>query len=147
MVRADLHVCATRWALLCVTLLIAAEPVRAQQTDLPVRLIPLPESVTRGVGEFILADSVRIVVYAPSERLGEVAGFLSRVIQLRTGFRVAIDSDRGAGSTIVLDEHAVLPNDEGYELAVAPNQVRISAATPCSASQIRPGRNVSRHEP
>ncbi|MGI8842619.1 MAG: beta-N-acetylhexosaminidase, partial [Gemmatimonadaceae bacterium] len=130
MVRADLHVCATRWALLCVTLLIAAEPVRAQQTDLPVRLIPLPESVTRGVGEFILADPVRIVVYAPSKRLGEVAGFLSRVIQLRTGFRVAIDSDRGAGSTIVLDEHAVLPNDEGYELAVAPNQVRISAATP-----------------
>ena len=130
MVQTDLHVCATRWALLCVTLIIAAEPVRAQQTDLPVHLIPLPESVTPGVGEYILTDPVRIVLSEPSERLSEVAGFLSQVIWLRTGFRVAVESGRGTGSIIVLDEHGARPNDEGYELTVAPGEVRISAATP-----------------
>lgn len=39
--RADLHVGAASWALLCALLLVAAGPA-AQQTDLPIRLIPLP---------------------------------------------------------------------------------------------------------
>ncbi len=118
------------WALLCAMLLTVAQPVRAQQNDRPVHLIPLPEAVTRGAGEFILTDPVRIVVSEPSERLREVAEFLSQVVRHGTGFRVAVESGRGTGSTIVLDEHGSLPNEEGYELTVSPGEVRISAATP-----------------
>ncbi len=130
MVRLAFRRPALSLALLCAMALTVAHPARAQPTDPPIRLIPLPESVARGDGEFILADPVRIVIAAPSERLVEVADFLSDVIRIRTGFRVAVESGRGAGSTIVLDERGVIPNEEGYQLTVSPGEVRVSAATP-----------------
>lgn len=104
-----------------------AVPVIAQ--DAPtVSIIPAPEHVQPGTGEFTLAYPVVIVVDSPSVRLGEVAEFLANVIRSRTGFTVTVTSEKGAGAAIVLDDHGGSPDDESYELTASRNEVRIAAA-------------------
>ena len=113
-----------------IILLLGQVSLAAAQDGSSIRVIPQPAYVQPLAGAFDLADPVAIVVDSTDIRLTEIAAFLSDVIRNRTGFTVTIGSAESPHAAIVLDERGGAPSDEGYQLTVSPQRVRISGESP-----------------
>jgi hexosaminidase len=101
----------------------------AAQDGSGVRVVPRPEHVQQRAGAFALTDPVAIIADSTNARLSEIATFLATVIRARTGFTVTVGPATGAHSTIALVARGGPPDDEAYEVTVAPQLIRISAAS------------------
>jgi hexosaminidase len=94
-------------------------------------IVPLPQSVTRGHGTFVLTASTVIVADAPFTHLGHQ---LAAMIGPATGFDLGVRPGRAPGSNfLALREDAALEKTlgaEGYRLESTAKGVTIRAATP-----------------
>src|SRR6202043_2476135 len=94
-------------------------------------IVPLPQSVTRGHGTFVLTASTVIVADAPFTHLGHQ---LAAMIGPATGFDLVVRPGRAPGSNfLALREDAALEKTlgaEGYRLESTAKGVTIRAATP-----------------
>jgi hexosaminidase len=115
-----------------VVLVGASLTVAAAQRETPeFALVPLPASVTRGHGAFVLGPSTVIVSDAPETHL---AHQLAAMLGPATGFDLVVRTGRAPGSNFVaLREDAGLGKTlgpEGYRLESTEKGVTIRAAAP-----------------
>ena len=90
-----------------------------------VSIIPAPQHLQPGQGSYRLDAHTRLE--APNDARGrEIAAFLREAIRAQTGIAV---HEGAAAHGIVLKLDPAVQGDEAYRLAVAPQQVTISAAT------------------
>ena len=107
------------------------------------QLVPLPQQMVMGLGEFTLCGPPGAPAPAPTRILAdassrETAEYLAGMLFKSTGFRFAIDSNAGSVAvpqTILLTTNNALPSlgAEGYELTVATNSVVIRAPAAAGA--------------
>jgi hexosaminidase len=98
------------------------------------RLVPAPASLTRlGSQPFVLAESTVVVVDPGNAEVARVGELLAAVLRPSTGFALPVTGENVSSSRrIVLrlaSDRAALGN-EGYELQVSPDSVRIRAPHP-----------------
>ncbi len=95
------------------------------EQQVSVDVIPVPGSVTRGVGPFRITEGTVVEVAAP--RMVAVVERQVAGLRRSTGLPLRDDST-GAGSRIRIVEAPSLPS-EGYALRVSPDELTIEAAT------------------
>ncbi len=98
------------------------------------RVVPAPASVVPGTGApFALTATTRIVVPPRDSGAARVGQMLATLLRPATGFRFAVSAADGAapsgGIALRLGGGAEL-GDEGYELSITPDSVRLTAARP-----------------
>ncbi len=96
-------------------------------------LIPKPQSVTKTGKEFEITDKTAIYVDSGSEEILSIANYLSQKLRPATGFGfpVSVGSGEPATNGIVFVQSGADAQlgDEGYELTVTENQVKLTAPT------------------
>ncbi|MDR2147167.1 MAG: beta-N-acetylhexosaminidase, partial [Tannerella sp.] len=94
-----------------------------------INIIPKPQSLTLGEGEFTLNDKTVFVAVTPESR--KIAGFFADKINAATGFSAAVSEQETAKNAInlIIDASSEM-NDEGYTLDVTPENVTVTAKTP-----------------
>jgi hexosaminidase len=99
---------------------------------MPHNLIPFPASVTPSKGNFLVSNSTQISI-EPSDKLEALGNYLADQMGEATGSRNAINSsigDQKEGSIwLALDGDTSL-GEEGYELSVASDRIKLSANCP-----------------
>jgi hexosaminidase len=97
-------------------------------------LIPRPVSVTSSGGYFILKSDASVYINGESEELKKVGTYLADKLRPATGFRLEVkvtDKEPARGNIFLnLSGSAGKPDDEGYELYIAQNIVKLTSATP-----------------
>ena len=97
-------------------------------------LIPRPVSVTSSGGYFVLNSDASVYVQGESEVLKKVGTYLAEKLRPATGFRINVkvtDKEPGRGNIFLnLSGSAGKTDDEAYELYIAKNIVKLTAATP-----------------
>lgn len=108
--------------------------VFSQGNENIVSIIPLPENIQPGVGNFILNKTAGIELTTNDTDSRRVADFLSKKLSIATGFAMPVELVPAASNvtgnismTIVQD--ATL-GSEGYKLHVNPNTISLSANKP-----------------
>ena len=94
-------------------------------------IIPNPVSATMTGNAFVLTEGTRIIIDEEAEGAENVGNFLAEKLRPATGFDLAVSRGSNSGKDIFLS----LANDEelgqeGYDLQVTDDQVRISANSP-----------------
>ena len=94
-------------------------------------LVPLPQTVQRGEGVFLVQPSVRIFTDAASRECGE---YLAARLRGATGYPVKVEAASPAGTNrgnIFLTTHGSKAGlgEEGYELAAGSEAVKIQASS------------------
>ncbi len=131
-----------RKTVLLVIVLLASACVRNPRVQTPSAppspaasapvLIPAPQSITAGGGDFIVLPDTAIIV--SDDRAKPIGDHLSRLIGLAAGpqpLRVTVASGPAAAGSINLRlDPALSSGAEGYDLTVAPGGVTIAAAAP-----------------
>ena len=106
-------------------LALAAIPLRAQ---VPLAILPRPDSVAMRPGSFTLRDTVRIVVATPSARLREIAGLLREWVAVSTGHGVTVrQRTAGRGDITLRLDRGAGDGPEAYTLEVGAAGVDIAA--------------------
>ena len=93
-----------------------------------IHIIPMPSSLVQQEGQFTLTSGTSF--YAPSPEAKTLAEFFAAKLKTSTGFDLAIADAEQAGSIALLMDASLDMNDEGYQLAVSPQGVKIQAKTP-----------------
>ncbi|MEJ7683101.1 MAG: glycoside hydrolase family 20 zincin-like fold domain-containing protein [Segetibacter sp.] len=97
-------------------------------------LIPIPASMQRGQGNFILKKTATIVLSSEQADVARVADFLSKKLSAATGFAIPVKSSNAASNAPGIIKLAIINNTklgkEGYNLNVTPGAVSISADKP-----------------
>lgn len=106
----------------------------SQNNKSNISLIPVPASVQRGEGNFVLKKTTAIVLSSNQADVARVAGFLSKKLSAATGFAIPVKSSNAtfnaAGNIkLAIINNAVLGR-EGYSLNVTPRAISISANKP-----------------
>jgi hexosaminidase len=108
--------------------------VFSQGNESIISIIPLPENVQSGVGNFILNKSTVIELTANDKDSRRVADFLSKKLSIPTGFAMPVKLVPAASNvtgnismTIVQDTTL---GSEGYKLHVNPNTISLAANKP-----------------
>lgn len=98
---------------------------------LPHTIIPIPAQVERAdSGSFAVTADTRIVVDAGSDEAARIGEYLARILRPSTGYPlpVSVDADTPRGAIALrIDLRKEVLGEEGYELAVAPDSVRLAA--------------------
>jgi hexosaminidase len=95
-----------------------------------IHLIPLPASITPLTGTFTLQPDASIYTPEHSE-LRWIAQYLAEKLRSTTGYALPISNGAFKNGDILLLLHGdTTLGEEGYELAVSPDSVRIAAPTP-----------------
>lgn len=96
-----------------------------------INVIPAPQSVKYGSGNFQLDQSTRIVVSVESAKIGHL---LADLLRPSTGLAlpVVIDGDTAVSlpNSIIFHLTNAIENEEGYRLDSTSEQIRIEASTP-----------------
>jgi hexosaminidase len=140
----------------------------APAADSTRAIVPTPVSVATGSGEFIVTATTVIVVPANNERVATVAKYLSALIGLAAGPEppkvVPSGASPPAGAIQLALARVESAGEEGYELAVTPDHVTITANTPAGLfygaqtlrlllppfvdyEAVRPNKNLIVHAP
>ena len=94
-------------------------------------IIPLPQQVSVEEGSFRIDASARVCLSSKNRGLKSAAEYFARLIKHSSGIELTIDScsieDPVSAVMLVLEDRGV--GDEGYELAVTKDGIRISAKT------------------
>ena len=108
--------------------------VFSQSNKSPVSLIPIPASIQRGQGNFILKKNTTIVLTSTQADVARVADFLSKKLSGATGFSVPVKSGGASSNAPGIIKLAIINNaaqgKEGYSLNITPIAVSISANKP-----------------
>ena len=108
--------------------------VLSQSNKSPVSLIPIPASIQRGQGNFILKKNTAIVLTSNQADVTRVADFLSKKLSGATGFSVPVKSGGASSNAPGIIKLAIINNathgKEGYSLNITPIAVSISANKP-----------------
>ncbi len=96
------------------------------------RLVPQPASMSMSGGDpFIIAATTTIVVDGSSAEAARTAELLAAALRPSTGFPVPVSASAAAGSiTLRLSPDRAALGDEGYDLSVTRDSVRIVAYRP-----------------
>jgi hexosaminidase len=98
-----------------------------------VNLIPKPVSVTRGTGSFALTGETVIYVDAGNDELRAIGEYLAAQLKPATGLALKVlttGSDPAAGNIfLTLGTDSTL-GDEGYELTISPDAVKLTGFQP-----------------
>ena len=99
-----------------------------------VSIIPLPENIQPGVGNFILNKTAVIELTTNDTDSRRVADFLSKKLSIATGFAMPVKlvsaaSDVTGNISMTIVQDATL-GSEGYKLHVNPNTISLSANKP-----------------
>lgn len=119
------------WGLL--PLVVAAGPIPARQSPLP--LIPMPAQVTVGQGRFVVDADTPVVVAKADNAADKVARRLVALLARTRGLTLAVHaSNLHAGKlraakaiTLAIDPQAPVSQAEGYALDVRPEGVTVRA--------------------
>ena len=108
----------------------AAEPVPRS-----VPLLPLPALVEARQGTFTLNADTPILVPADNAEARRIGELLSGYVQRTRGVGLAVSVGQGGAADrpaiiLALDAQAGGTGDEGYELDISPQQIRVSARAP-----------------
>jgi hexosaminidase len=95
-----------------------------------VALIPKPVSVTSAQGAFELNDKTAIYIDKSAAGAENVAGYFAQKIFPAAGFKVNVASEAGVNQIALLGASSADLGDEGYELSIASNGIKISANKP-----------------
>ncbi len=97
-------------------------------------LIPMPVSVQPGGATFTLASDTKIMIEATNDELMKIGRYLSDKLKPATGYELPVvaAAESAASKNIVLTTTGgdSTLGDEGYELTVSPDGVKISAHQP-----------------
>ncbi|MDB4893361.1 MAG: hypothetical protein JWL61_5216 [Gemmatimonadetes bacterium] len=123
---------------LCIAaLLVGCSSTAPTTTPSPVssatpRLVPAPASMTMSGGDpFTIAATTTIVVDGSNPQAARTAELLAAVLRPSTGFPIPVTGNSGAGSIALrLAPDRASLGDEGYELSVTRDSVRIVAYRP-----------------
>lgn len=102
---------------------------QASQAD--IAIIPEPVSVSKGVGVFILPESVTIEASSEPE-VQRVAGFLKEYLSVPTGAKISINTASSNGDIrLLLNKNSDQKlGKEGYQLSVTSKNITIKANQP-----------------
>ncbi|GGK78793.1 family 20 glycosylhydrolase [Rufibacter glacialis] len=105
------------------------EALRAQTPEKPFDLIPYPSSVVAQPGSFTITAQTKVVVPKESKL------FKNEVAQLQallagTGAKPLKEAKKGTSNVILFQYDKSLTADEGYQIAISPQQVKLTAKTP-----------------
>jgi hexosaminidase len=108
--------------------------VIGQKNNVAQLLIPEPVSVTSGTGNFVVINKTPVHVLSTDPAAKRVGEFLSKKIAKVTGYVVPVEvgsknTTVNSGIKLSLIKDASL-GDEGYQLAVTPHEISISANKP-----------------
>jgi len=97
-------------------------------------LIPLPVSTKASGGTFALAPATKIVVDAGNDELLAIGEYLAGKLRVSTGYALPVTPSGAGWATgsillCLLDGDPAL-GDEGYELTIGHDEVRLSASRP-----------------
>jgi len=107
---------------------VSAAPAATAHPETPVpRIIPAPAQLTAGSGQFALHAGARIVASDPGTTA--VAHDLAADLRPATGYRLPVVTGDARRGDITLTTGPA-PGAEAYQLDVAPNGVRLTAASP-----------------
>lgn len=100
-----------------------------------LQLVPRPAVVESGQGSFAVTNKTLIVLDAGSPALKPIGDILKKAIEISRGFRLDVhlaDASTASAENINLSIDALRADlgDEGYELSITPQQVKIVAAKP-----------------
>ena len=104
-------------------------------TERPVTLensyniIPKPASLQAKEGQFVINQSTRLVYKGDQTSIQQAVGDWLNQLKNQTGFELAT-SDDATTNTIILELNEQIETDEGYELSVTAEQVKIMAKNP-----------------
>ncbi|MGN6196166.1 MAG: beta-N-acetylhexosaminidase [Ginsengibacter sp.] len=115
-------------------LLFISVSVIGQKNNVAQLLIPEPVSVTSGTGNFVVINKTPVHVLSTDPAAKRVGEFLSKKIAKVTGYVVPVEvgsknTTVNSGIKLSLIKDASL-GDEGYQLAVTPHEISISANKP-----------------
>ncbi|HEU4744169.1 MAG TPA: beta-N-acetylhexosaminidase, partial [Anaerolineales bacterium] len=96
-------------------------------------LIPKPTSILESEGEYIVSSKTRIVLQKENHEIAPIANLLSAYLQQVSSYEAAVvaeNSDQSAGDIqLSLTEEESL-GEEGYELSVTMDSIRLQAKCP-----------------
>lgn len=95
-------------------------------------IIPKPVAAAMSGSTFTLSRATRIVIEAPDEELENVANFLGETLRPATGLSLDIETGADPGNGTILLTLGTEPElgEEGYELTIDDDRVKIVANTP-----------------
>ncbi|MCU1676674.1 MAG: beta-N-acetylhexosaminidase [Frankiales bacterium] len=109
----------------------AATAPAAPVLDAAAVLIPVPTSVSKGVGTFVVSEATSIAAPQNSPEGTALAEQLAGSLRAATGYPIAVTAGAPAGHSIALVLDAgTSTGDEGYDLQVTTSSVVIRAAHP-----------------
>jgi hexosaminidase len=126
----------TALALCGATLIVGCSSTAPSTAPTPVtsapRLVPAPASMTMSGGDpFTIAATTTIVVDASNLQAARTAELLAAVLRPSTGFPIPVSGSSAAGSIALrLAPDRASLGDEGYDLSVTRDSVRIVAYRP-----------------
>ena len=95
------------------------------------RVIPKPVSANATGKSFLITSNTAIVADNASEGLGEIASYLAENLKSMTGLSLNVSSTESKSAIVLsLDGGSSNLGDEGYELTVDENQIKIVANKP-----------------
>ena len=95
------------------------------------RVIPKPTSANASGKTFVIKSNTTIVADNSSEGLGDVANYLAENLKTITGLSLEISSNEADGAIVLsLQGGSSSLGDEGYELTIDENRVKIVANKP-----------------
>jgi hexosaminidase len=95
-----------------------------------LNLIPKPTSIHSTQGELQLSNVTAIGIDPPGEELKALADYLAENLQNAAGLQLAVEDDEHSTTIVLeLDQDPDL-GEEGYELSVSPEEVRLCANRP-----------------
>jgi hexosaminidase len=120
-------------AALCFMSLAAAAQIPTADSGATISIIPQPESLTVGRGEFKLTANTVIYADAPT---ADLARRFAASLAPATGLTIPVRSGAAAATTgirLIRDARLTRLGSEGYELVVTPRLVTIRAREPAGA--------------
>ena len=99
--------------------------------DYHAGLIPKPASITLSSGSFTIARDTKIILQKDDHEIESIAELLSSYIKEISSYEISVSDKDDTAGTI----HLTLNNDseageEGYELSIHPDTVRLNASKP-----------------
>jgi hexosaminidase len=110
------------------------EPAPSTLPADPLSLIPQPLSLVRSPGYFELRQGAALLVESQNAQVLGVARYfvdlLARTRDLKLDLQPSVGAiSKSATISFLLDPHAAIANDEGYELIVTDDHIRLAART------------------
>ncbi|RPJ26444.1 MAG: beta-N-acetylhexosaminidase [Chloroflexi bacterium] len=96
-------------------------------------LIPKPASLFPGTGDFKISSNTKLFSQTDNAEIAIIANFLSAYLQQASGYKIAFASgspDQGAGNIQFTLNGDTSLGEEGYELFITADAVRLSANRP-----------------